>query len=209
MRNLLNRVRRMFATPLRAALAAGIVSAFVVGGLAVANASIPDSNGVIDGCYGAAGSGGLHSLSVVSSTKTCPAGTTSIGWNQTGPSNAYTTTGGYYSDISSYTTVASLALPAGSYTFSATIPLSSVVASAVFFSCYLGGPNGTINSGYYTTPPFPGGNNALYTSIPITGAMTITAGTVSINCYTSGSSASAYISGANLTATTTGDLTTS
>jgi len=56
------------------AAAAGILSA------GIAYAAIPDSNGVIHGCYAKNGA-----LSVVDSAAKCPSGTTALNWNQTGP----------------------------------------------------------------------------------------------------------------------------
>lgn len=51
----------------------------------VAYASIPAPNGTINGCYTTQAVNGLHGLGVVDSTGVCPAGTTSLNWNQTGP----------------------------------------------------------------------------------------------------------------------------
>jgi hypothetical protein len=59
-----------------------IVLAVAVGG--VAFASVPDSTGVIHGCYS---SGTPHSLQVIDTAKVsgCPSGTIALKWNQTGP----------------------------------------------------------------------------------------------------------------------------
>lgn len=60
-------------------VAAAVV--IVAVGSTVAYASIPDSSGVIHGCYTKSGA-----LSVVdSATMTCPKGSTSLNWSQTGP----------------------------------------------------------------------------------------------------------------------------
>jgi hypothetical protein len=66
------------AKPLTAAIAASLMTAGLVGGIAAA--SIPDGNGVIHGCYSKSGA-----LKVIdSAVKSCPAGTTELDWNQTG-----------------------------------------------------------------------------------------------------------------------------
>lgn len=80
-----NMMRQLFASPLRAAAGASIVTALVVGGVGFAFASIPDSGGVIHGCYQASGT--VHDLRVIDSAKTakCPTGYKPLNWNQTGP----------------------------------------------------------------------------------------------------------------------------
>lgn len=67
-------------------LLAATVLALSVGGLAVASASIPDSAGVIHGCYKT--SNPARGALVVIDTdagQTCPSGTSPLNWNQTGP----------------------------------------------------------------------------------------------------------------------------
>jgi hypothetical protein len=55
----------------------------MVGGTAFAvSSSIPDSAGVVHGCYD---SGGNVKVIDTSVTTTCPKGYTSLNWNQTGP----------------------------------------------------------------------------------------------------------------------------
>jgi hypothetical protein len=65
-------------------LAAGVaVALMAAGGTAFAAvSSIPDSSGVIHGCYD---SGGNVKVIDTSVTSTCPKGYTSLNWNQTGP----------------------------------------------------------------------------------------------------------------------------
>ncbi len=63
-----------------------VLGAVVVGGLGAAGisiAAIPDSHGVIHGCY--TSKGATKALSVISGTGACPSGDTSLNWNQTGP----------------------------------------------------------------------------------------------------------------------------
>lgn len=64
----------------RQALTAAAVVGLVAGGFGIASASIPASNGTIDGCYNRAGS-----LRVIDSSATCPKGYKPLDWSQTGP----------------------------------------------------------------------------------------------------------------------------
>ncbi len=53
-----------------------------------ASASIPDSAGVIHGCYKPTGNGSVSPLGVIDTALprgTCPKGQTALSWNQTGP----------------------------------------------------------------------------------------------------------------------------
>lgn len=74
------------------ALLASVITAAVVWG-GVSFASIPDGSGVIHGCFQTKGK--AHSLKVIDSavTPNCPAGFTSLNWNQTGPQGPQGATG--------------------------------------------------------------------------------------------------------------------
>lgn len=61
-----------------ALVTAGTAASALMGGLAVA--SIPGSDGVVSSCYDSS-----RVLRVLDSTATCPTGTTSLKWNQRGP----------------------------------------------------------------------------------------------------------------------------
>jgi hypothetical protein len=67
-------------------LQAAAVAAILVGSLTagVSYAAIPDASGVIHGCFANKG-GGLKVIDATVKTS-CPKGTTSLNWNQTGPS---------------------------------------------------------------------------------------------------------------------------
>jgi hypothetical protein len=67
----------------RARWVGGAAIAVAVIASGVAYATVPDSNGVIHGCYSKTGA-----LSVIDSTQTCPKGTTTLNWNQSGPAGA-------------------------------------------------------------------------------------------------------------------------
>ena len=77
------RLKRTLRRPLAIGIAIGVGAAILAIGISVA--SIPDSSGVIHGCYKTAGKN--HALTVIDSavTATCPKGYTSLNWNQTGP----------------------------------------------------------------------------------------------------------------------------
>lgn len=66
-----------------------IAVALALGG--VAYASIPASNGTVDGCY--SNSTHPHELFVIQSGNTCPSGYTSIDWSQAGPAGPQGATG--------------------------------------------------------------------------------------------------------------------
>jgi len=70
----------------RGAAALGATLAVGLGAAGIAVASIPDSGGVIHGCYSKANG----TLKVIDSAKVaaCPSGAASLRWNQTGPQGA-------------------------------------------------------------------------------------------------------------------------
>jgi hypothetical protein len=116
-----------------------------------------------------------------------------------GPSNAYLTTGD---------APVSLTLPAGSYTFNATIQFSEVPPpSGDLVDCGLYAPDGTL----IATTPFvtipPSGDTTTFAATTLVTASTITAGTVTIECSAENGSPVAAVSG--FTATQTGSLTIS
>jgi|HubBroStandDraft_2_1064218.scaffolds.fasta_scaffold281980_2 hypothetical protein len=97
------------------AVLAAVATAVVVGG--VSYASIPDSNGLVHGCYkSAASSNGTHKLAVINpaTTSACPSGYTGLDWNADGP-NGYSVQTSDSRLNDTFTEVANLSLPAGSY----------------------------------------------------------------------------------------------
>lgn len=60
---------------------AALVAAVLIGTVGVAVASIPASDGTINGCYKNTGG----DVKIIDSTATCSSGYTAINWNQTGP----------------------------------------------------------------------------------------------------------------------------
>jgi hypothetical protein len=63
----------------------------VSGGIGIASASIPDSFGLIHGCYSKFG--GLLTVIDTNKGQTCPRGSKSLNWNQTGPQGPQGLTG--------------------------------------------------------------------------------------------------------------------
>lgn len=77
----------------------GVVTAVVLGGIsfgADALASIPDSSGVIHGCYAPQSDGHHSPLSIIDTALShgqCPSNQTELSWNQTGPQGPQGATG--------------------------------------------------------------------------------------------------------------------
>jgi hypothetical protein len=132
-----------------------IVLIAIVGGLAMVGivyASIPDSNGVIHGCYANKG-GGLRVIDT-GTGQSCHANKeTMLSWNQSGPtgatglpgpSDAYTVEGSRVipGDGTNYT-VASMSLPQGSFVVSAVVRLAANLGTGTSVTCLTlqdGGP---------------------------------------------------------------------
>src|SRR5580692_12277305 len=80
-------------TRVRVAVVAAGAVILVVSAVGVAAASIPDSSGLVHGCYKAtAATNGTHGLTIIDAAKTsaCPSGYKSLNWNVNGP-NGYST----------------------------------------------------------------------------------------------------------------------
>ena len=129
---------------------AGLVAGLVmVGGTAFAvSSSIPDSAGVVHGCYD---SGGNVKVIDTSVTATCPKGYSSLNWNQTGPAGKDGTNGTNGSSV-----VTSAGVPAG-----ACNPGDADVdlATGEVYTCVAGGGStGTAGSGAGAGKAGPAGN---------------------------------------------------
>jgi hypothetical protein len=114
-----------------ALVAAGVVMGALIGG--VAWASIPDSKGVIHGCYA---NTSPHTLQVIdtATTASCPSGTTAMNWNAKGPpgpSNAYAAHHDASVSLSSAgSTLVSLSLPAGNFVITGKTEMDTALACA-------------------------------------------------------------------------------
>ncbi|HXW35835.1 MAG TPA: hypothetical protein VEJ87_14760 [Acidimicrobiales bacterium] len=108
------------------AVLAALSTAVVIGGIGYA--SIPDSSGVVHGCYKTSGTN--HKLSVINSavTPNCPSGYTSLDWNANG-SNGYSAQTSETHLNDTYTQVDSLTLPAGNYLINADAWLENISPS--------------------------------------------------------------------------------
>jgi hypothetical protein len=182
-------------------MAAAIVACGVVaGGLVLA--TIPDSNGVIHGCY--LKSGGTVRV-IDSSVTNCKAGETAISWSvqgppglpgapgapgepgQRGPSDAFlvdqrSSFASHLLDNLTFTDLVTLSLPAGSYVVNGTAALASG-ATFAGAQCFIRNPG--------STPAFPpfdvqgtiGGSANSFLTLTLTGAFTLSApADVSLSC---------------------------
>lgn len=167
---------RLMRTPVRVATMALVLSAAVAGGATVALASIPDSHGVIHGCYLTKGT--VHNLNVVNNrvTARCPRGYSALNWSQTGPRGAVGLSRGYseesidgitLSSSSNTTVVTTATLPAGSYIVNATVSFTAVTGENIV-QCFLTHAPGNASGGTVSA------NNGLAT-IPLTAGVTLTA----------------------------------
>src|SRR5487761_1588508 len=85
MKNKIEQLARRAVPKTRARAGVVILVASAVG---VAAASIPDSSGLVHGCYKAtAATNGTHALTIIDAAKTsaCPSGYKSLNWNVNGP----------------------------------------------------------------------------------------------------------------------------
>jgi len=189
-------LRRFMRSPLRAATVAMVLTAAVVGGTSVALASIPDSHGIIHGCYQAKGT--AHDLKVINNrvTARCPRGYTSLNWSQTGPKGASGLSHGYSTEsIDGYTLSASPettvvttpALPAGSYVVNATVSFTAATGENIV-QCFLTHAPGNASGGTVSA------NNGVAT-IPLTAGVTLTApAKIAVQCSGSGATTGENIS---------------
>jgi hypothetical protein len=163
-------------TPLRAALAASIVTALLAGAAAIA--AIPDSTGAINACYGNQGK-----LRAVDAPADCSGSETSIALG--GPTFGYAFSNPDFAEIGETTTVVgSLSLPAGRYLVHGKLDLlglSPTEESFVVCNLTIGGTAGFSDAAWNTLEPGVLGRNpsesvALQTSLvlPADGSVVMT-----------------------------------
>jgi hypothetical protein len=199
-------LRRFISTPLRAAVVATTFLAALAGATSVALASIPDSHGVIHGCYQKSGT--AHNLRVINNAVTahCPRGYSGLNWSQAGPkgspgraglSHGYSTEsidGHSLSESSNTTVVATSKLPAGSYIVNATVTFTAVSGENIV-QCFITGASGNTSGGTVSS------NNGI-TTIPLTAGVTLRSpATIAVQCAGSGGT-----TGENITAIAVNDL---
>jgi len=195
-------LRRFTRTPLRAAAVTALLLAAVAGTTSIALASIPDSHGVIHGCYQTKGT--AHNLKVINNkvTARCPRGYSALNWNQAGPkgpaglSHGYSTESidGHTLGSSSETVVATATLPAGSYIVNATVTVTAATGENIA-QCFITNASGNASGGTVSA------NNGI-TTIPLTAGLTLSApAVIAVQCAGSGETL-----GENITAIAVNDL---
>ena len=192
---------------------AGLVVAgaliLVVTAAGVAFASIPDSSGLVHGCYpSTAAANGTHALSVINAAKVsvCPSGYTSLNWNVNGPNGYSTQTSGTHLN-DTLTQVASLTLPAGSYLINASAWLEndSPSNSSSLGVCELvfGSATDEVEAGLLGPSSAPSNDQTLSMTV----AATVTSSTsATLSCEAVGNSGLTYADTASMTATQVGSL---
>jgi hypothetical protein len=201
------RNRKILRSRLGLVVLAAVTTAAVVGG--VSYASIPDSGGLIHGCYKtAASSNGTHKLAVINSatTSTCPSGFTGMNWNADG-ANGYSsqTSDTYVQDT--FTQIASLTLPTGSYLISANTWLqnTSPSNSSSLGVCELvfGSASDEVEEGLLGPSSAPLNEQTLSLNV----AATVTSSTnATLSCEAVGNTGETYAQTASVTAAQVGDL---
>ncbi len=138
--------KRILKTRLQAAVAASVMTALIVGGVNFASASIPDSQGVIHGCYSTSATPANHALSVINSNKTanCPANTRPLNWSPVTVLSSHQSSFTYFS--SSGTTIVSLSVPAGSYAVFGKVSLYNGSSAPTRDACTLSAGSNSDNS---------------------------------------------------------------
>jgi hypothetical protein len=167
------------------ALAAGSTAAYA------AIATPIDSSGVIHGCYYPA-TGGSHKVVLQDVGTRCPSGTTAIKWNQQGPPGPQGPPGvvhGYATSFGSnvslgagFTTVATLAVPAGNFLVTAkTVPNSNLLTARDLVTCALTDGSGAVIDQSYTLLAPAGASTFDIQTIALAGGTT-TGGTIALEC---------------------------
>jgi hypothetical protein len=182
----------------------------VTAGAAVAAVtSIPDSSGLIHGCYKTtAASNGTHVLDVINAATTskCPSGFTSLNWNVNG-GNAYSTQTSDTQFGDTYTQVANLNLPAGTFVINANAWLQTTSPSTTssINDCELvfGTATDEVEAGLLE--PFNGDENNQTVSMTVAATVT-SASSARLSCEAIGGGGGTYDKTASMTATQAGSL---
>jgi hypothetical protein len=202
--------RALPKTRLRVVVVAAGVVILVVTAAGVAAASIPDSSGLVHGCYPAtAATNGTHALTVINAAKTsaCPSGYKSLNWNVNGPDGYSTQTSGTHLN-DTLTQVASLTLAAGSYVINANAWLendspsssSSLAVCELVFGSATDEAEAGLAGGTANAPL----NDQ---TVSMTAAATVTSSTdATLSCEAVGNSGLTYADTASMTATQVGSL---
>jgi hypothetical protein len=196
-------------TRVRVAVVAAGVVILVVSAVGVAAASIPDSSGLVHGCYkSTAATNGTHSLAVIDAAKTsaCPSGYKSLKWNVNGPNGYSTQTSGTHLN-DTLTQVGSLTLGAGSYVINANAWLenTSPSNSSSLGVCELvfGSATDEVEAGLLGPSSAPSNDQTLSMTV----AATVTSSTdATLSCEAVGNTGETFAETASMTATQAGSL---
>jgi hypothetical protein len=193
---------------------AGLVAALLIVGIAsatvgVALASIPDSSGLVHGCYKtSAAPNKTHALTVINAAKVsaCPSGYTSLDWNVNGP-NGYSTQTSDTNLMDTFTPVASMALPVGSFAINASVWLdnTSPTNSSSLGVCELvfGSATDEVEAGLLGPSSAPLTDQ----TVSMTVAATVTSSTdATISCEAVGNTGETHAATASMTAIQLGSL---
>lgn len=196
-------------TRVRVAVVAAGAVILVVSAVGVAAASIPDSSGLVHGCYKAtAATNGTHGLTIIDAAKTpaCPSGYKSLNWNVNGPNGYSTQTSGTHL-LNTLTQVASITLPAGSFVINANAWLenTSPSNSSSLGVCELvfGSATDEVQAGLLGPSSTPLNNQTLSMTV----AATVTSSTsATLSCEAVGNTGETFAETASMTATQAGSL---
>src|SRR5487761_1348178 len=196
-------------TRARAAVVAAGVVILVASAVGVAAASIPDSSGLVHGCYKAtAATNGTHALTIIDAAKTsaCPSGYKSLNWIVNGP-NAYSTQPPSTHLLNTLTPVGSLTLPPGSFVINANAWLenTSPSNSSSLGVCELafGSATDQVQAGLLGPASTPLNNQTLSMTV----AATVTSSTsATLSCEAVGNTGETFAETASMTATQAGSL---
>jgi hypothetical protein len=201
-------------------LVALVVAGSAFGVAAAVQAAIPSSDGVIHGCYGKTSTPQRGELRVINAEngEQCRYYENPLNWNQigptgvtgptgpTGPSDTYFGSGGNVaSNDGGGVTVASVAVPAGTYLAVGTGWAASLTAGSKNIRCYIDQPNGNPLDTFLAVA----GVDASQTSYEQESfgvhvlVVKATAGNITVGCLDSGA-AGEIIYGAQITATKIG-----
>jgi hypothetical protein len=190
--------------------AAALSLVLVTAGVTIAAvASIPDSSGLVHGCYKTtAAKNGTHALYVINAatTSACPSGYTSLNWNVNGP-NGYSVQASDVHLNDTYTELASLTLPAGSYVLNADAWLENTspsdTSSVGDCELALGSATDEVEAGLLG----PSSTPLNYQTLSMTVAATVTgAASATLSCEAIGDSGETYDATASMTVVQVGSL---
>jgi hypothetical protein len=176
----------------------------------IAYASIPDSSGVIHGCYKTTGGG----LRVIDTDRgaTCTTGEKSLNWNQTGPQGATGPRGpsdAYFArmideqTIPSFPgrTLLSLDIPVGDYAVMAKVVLADSQTERIAVRCHVDSGDTELDSGELFLPTGPNVGVGISLLATASGPTTL-----NVRCWSDSQDASAINHGTAILATQVGTI---